>query len=384
LEILKQGVETWNQWRKEQSFYVQPDFSGADLRGAILVGADLIGATLGGADLSEADLRGATLCYVNLSEATFGGSDLTNADLSEADLSNAHFSRANLSGTDLSEADLRGADLTSADLSNAHLRAATLSEANLGGADLTSADLRDADLISATLIEATLDGADLSGAALNETNFAGATLTRCSIYNISAWNVNLEGATQDSLRITPYDEPIITVDNLMVAQFIYLLLNNQELRDVFNTVTQRGILLLGRFSDGGLEILEAMKAELRKMKYLPMLFDFDRPDNRDYTETFKTLAGLSRFVIVDLSGPSVPQELYATVPHFDIPFVFIIQTRWKAHSMFRDLLKYPWVLPPVTFTDKKQLMELLPSRIIEPAEQKCQKRQTVLNQLFHR
>ena len=131
-------------------------------------------------------------------------------------------------------------------------------------------------------------------------------------------------------------------------------------------------------------MLQSIAAELRKMKYLPMLFDFDRPDKRDYTETVKTLAGLARFVIVDLSGPSVPQELYATVPHFDIPFVTIIEAGRKAHSMFRDLLKYPWVFPPVTFTDKQQLMELLPSRIIEPAEKKCEERQILLNQLFHR
>jgi hypothetical protein len=52
-----------------------------------------------------------------------------------------------------------------------------------------------------------------------------------------------------------------------------------------------------------------------------MIFDFDRPDSRNYTEMVKILVGLSRFVIVDLSGPSVPQELYATIPHFKIPFV---------------------------------------------------------------
>jgi len=68
-----------------------------------------------------------------------------------------------------------------------------------------------------------------------------------------------------------------------------------------------------------------------------MIFDFDRPENRDYTETVKTLIGLSSFVIVDLSGPSVPQELYATVPHFDIPFIPIIQRGRNACSMFHDL-----------------------------------------------
>jgi hypothetical protein len=44
----------------------------------------------------------------------------------------------------------------------------------------------------------------------------------CSIFGISAWGVEVEGATQNSLVITPEDEPTITVDNLEVAQFIYL------------------------------------------------------------------------------------------------------------------------------------------------------------------
>jgi hypothetical protein len=54
------------------------------------------------------------------------------------------------------------------------------------------------------------------------------------------------------------------------------------------------------------------------LKYLPIIFDFDRPDNRNLTETVMILVGLSRFVIVDLSGRSVANELRSTVPHFKI------------------------------------------------------------------
>src|SRR5438876_8074404 len=105
------------------------------------------------------------------------------------------------------------------------------------------------------------------------------------------------------------------------------------------------------------------------MKYLPMIFDFDRPDNRNYTETVKTLVGLSRFVIVDLSGPSVPQELYATVPHFKIPFVPIIEANRKPYSMADDLLEYPWVVKPsITFTTTDELLEKLLAKVLGPAE----------------
>ena len=148
-----------------------------------------------------------------------------------------------------------------------------------------------------------------------------ASLNNCFVYGISVWDVQLVKTDQLNLSITDpsSNDSIITVDNLEVAQFIYLLLNHKKLRDVFNAVTERGVLLLGRFSGGGLEVLQAIAAKLREESYLPIIFDFERPQDRNYTETIKTLTGLSRFVIADLSGPSVPQELYATIPHFKIP-----------------------------------------------------------------
>ena len=63
LEILKQGVEVWNEWR-ENNRSVQPllsaaNLSGADLSRVNLSGAMLRGANLSGVDLSSANLSGA-------------------------------------------------------------------------------------------------------------------------------------------------------------------------------------------------------------------------------------------------------------------------------------------------------------------------------------
>ena len=88
-------------------------------------------------------------------------------------------------------------------------------------------DLRNADL----------NGADLSGAIFNRTNLTEATLSQCSIYGIAVWDVQFDGAKQDNLVITRSGEPTITIDNLEVAQFIYLLLNNPKIRDVIDTIT---------------------------------------------------------------------------------------------------------------------------------------------------
>ena len=195
----------------------------------------------------------------------------------------------------------------------------------------------------------------------------------------------MQGTTQDNLIITPDYEPTITVDNLEVAQFIHLLLNHKKLRDVFNAVAERGVLILGRFGGGGLEVLQAIAAKLRDEKYLPIIFDFERTQDRDYTETVKTLVGLSRFVIVDLSGPSVPQELSHTVPFFDIPFVPILEKGRMSYSMFVDLFKYPWMLRPVVeFATVDELLVRMPLEVIAPAEERHTARQKLLDELFNK
>ena len=129
--------------------------------------------------------------------------------------------------------------------------------------------------------------------------------------------------------------------------------------------------------------MRALAAKLRELEYLPMVFDFDRPTDKNYTETIKTLAGLSKFVIADLSGPSVPQELYATVPHFKTPFVPIIEKGRKPYSMFADILEYPWVLQPIVeFESLDALLVMLPEKVIAPAEKKHEGRRQLLKELF--
>ena len=55
LNMLKQGVEVWNQWRQEQQDVI-PDLSGANLSGASLSRAKLSNAHLNGAYLSGASV----------------------------------------------------------------------------------------------------------------------------------------------------------------------------------------------------------------------------------------------------------------------------------------------------------------------------------------
>jgi Pentapeptide repeats (8 copies) len=170
LEILKQGVETWNQWSQD-NFHVIPDFSEADLSGADLFEADFGRANLSGAILREADLgrvnlRGAILRNANLDEANLSSANLSGADLGEASLYDANLIwanlvRANLIGANLFVANLACADLSEADLSGANLRGAILGSVNLSKANLSGANLNATRLLFTILNGATLTGAHL-------------------------------------------------------------------------------------------------------------------------------------------------------------------------------------------------------------------------------
>jgi uncharacterized protein YjbI with pentapeptide repeats len=376
LKLLKQGVGVWIAWRaKEPS--VRPDLSWADLSGA----------DLHGASLSRANLRGADLSGAELSEANLGGAELSGADLSGADLSGACLNDAYLGRADLSEANLRGAFLHNAylgkaNLDVAHLSGADLSEANLdaaflSGADLSEANLSGAFLRSANLTEtdfrwANLAGANLDRALLVETDLVDATLTDCRIYGISAWDVKLSAGTiQQGLIITPEREPAITVDDLEVAQFVYLLLHNEKIRRVIDTVVKKGVLLLGRFTEGRIAVLERLREELRKRGYLPIVFNFDKPETKDFTETVRLLAGLSKFVIADLTSPkSAPYELGTIVSQTMIPFQPIIAAGETPFSMLQDLwINYPdRVFKPIYYSSVDALIVSLDEKIIRPAE----------------
>ena len=177
---------------------------------------------------------------------------------------------------------------------------------------------------------------------------------------------------QENLTITPPDEPVIMVDNIKVAQFIYLLLNNEEIRDVIDTITSKAVLILGRFSDDRKPILNALRDALRDRGFLPIVFDFERPKGRDFTETIKTLAGMSCFVIADITNPrSAPLELQAAVPDYMIPFVPILQDGEPGFSMFSNLqTKYDWVLGTLGYDSSENLIANLDDAVINPALEK--------------
>ncbi len=377
LDILKQGIDNWNDWRRRFP-RERPDLSRADLSGANLSRANLSDANLNRADLRNTNLSRTSLWEANLYRACFVHANLSYADCSEAYLyqailSYANFNRADLKGANLSETTNYDTYFLGANLSRADLSRATF----IGGArrvDFRGANLSRANLSRATFKNADLSGVDLSEAILIQTDLTEANLTNSRIYGISVWDVQLFRVEQTGLILTSSNEPTITVDNLKVAQFIHLLLNNQEIRDAINSISSKVVLILGRFTPARKIILDAMKNELRKHNYLPVLFDFEKPTNRDITETVSTLAHIARFVIADITdAKSIPQELQIIIPHLpSVPVQTIIQIPDREYGMFEHFPRYPWVLPIYRYRDVNELLKNLRDCIISPAEQKAQ------------
>jgi uncharacterized protein YjbI with pentapeptide repeats len=419
-EILEQGVAAWNTWRQQDRSTVpdlnginlrekdlkgidfrradlcnanlhQTNLSNANLRKAILYDANLFETILEGADLKSANFKRANLRGVNaqnasasgvvlertnLSKTNFSGANLTSAQLYRADLSGgaklskanftyAHLERTNLTTADLSEATLLHTNLHEADLSGARfqaadLRFADLTEADLQGADFTNANLQAANLSQATFVKTCLEGADLLGSR---------------VYGCSVWDIRGEPASQKDLLISAKGDGDITTDDIEVAQFIYLMYDNKKIRNVIDSVTSKGVLILGRFSPPERKaVLDGLREKLRAFNLLPIVFDFDRPADKDYTETVQTLAGMSLFVIADVTSPkSTPLELEATAKQFKIPFLPILDTSvdHSPFAMLADLQKnYHWVLPTLEYKTQGQLLDNIKLAIIDRALKK--------------
>jgi hypothetical protein len=326
LAIFRKGAAEWNQWRKENP-EVRP----------LLYDANLSSET------SVANLQGVNFANANLIEAKLIG--------------------ANLEGANFHEANLKGA---------------FLNKANLKDVNFCRADLYETDLSGTKLINANLQGTQLA-----KTIFKNADISECKVYGISAWDLDMEDAQQRDLIIRyrhksesepgeDSNEDEITVDDLRVAQFVYLLLNNRNIREAIDTITWKTVLILGRFTEERKAILDALRDELRKRKLVPILFDFEKPQSRNLSETVSTLAHMARFVIADLTDPnSIQAELQLIVP--GLPSVLvqpIVLDSQQEYPFFKSLLRYPWVLEPHRYSNLEDLLQSL-SEVVAKVNQKA-------------
>jgi uncharacterized protein YjbI with pentapeptide repeats len=379
--ILSRGAKSWNEWRRSNpETYIDLrdlDFFTKHGVGFILAGVNLSGANLSNTNLARVDLRGADLSAVYAEDGDFQGAMLQAADLKGSYFSSCRFALAHLDQADLRLSHFTDCDFLMVELRGANLRKADFSSSNIingcfENAILSEIDLSDAVLRGSDLSNAVLDKAMLEGASLVNTNLRGARIDGARVFGTSVWNCDLSETGQVNLVITPDGEPEITVDNLKVAQFIYLILNNHEVRDVIDTITSKVVLILGRFTAEKKPVLDAIREKVRHLNYMPVMFDFDRPSSKNYIETVKTLAGMARFVIADVTDANVVlQEIDNIVKEFpSTPVKPIILKGTAVNAVLQDFMDYSTFLDIYVYESVTDLIESLEGNVIAPAEAK--------------
>jgi hypothetical protein len=146
---------------------------------------------------------------------------------------------------------------------------------------------------------------------------------------------------------------------------------------VISELAQRQVLILGRFKAKRKAVLDALRSALKDSAagYRPTVYDFDVPAGRRLGESVLAMAGLSRFVIADLTEPSsIPAELEKIVLQCrSVPVQPILLRGKRPYALFEDLADMPNVLDIVYYDDQKDLLARLASDVVPPAEARVTK-----------
>lgn len=326
VKIFKQGAKVWNEWRAANPT-VRPDLSDANFESDLHTYKSTYDCPeFTGYDLSRSNLNRIVARNSSFTNCFIAGSDINFSDLCFSSFNDCIFNEASIAVSKIGSA-----SFNKCDFENANLSYCTAEETSFWGSRLISTNLSHMSLVKTDLSNTVIDGS--------------------CVYGISAWDLILDGSRQQNIYISDNDRSI-TVPSIELAQFISLLVNNSKIRDVIDSITSKVVLILGCFSEDRKIILDQIKHELQRRDYLPVLFDFDGPKNRDITETVMTLASLAKFVVADISDPrSIPQELTKIVPNFpSVPVQPVIVSTQREYGMFSHFSRFPWVLETLEYS----------------------------------
>ena len=195
---LKKGVEKWNKWREENP-QISPNLRGLNFVKEFPNENEIYNLpNFEGCNFSNVDLHGVSLrngYYINCS---FDGSTIQYADLVDAYFSSCSFKKTKMRVTKIGSATFYNCKFEDADLSYC-----SAEETSFSNSKLINTKLENIRFVS--------------------NDFSDANLVGCSIYGISSWDLNLNNSVQKDLIITKKEQPEITVDNIELAQFLYLI-----------------------------------------------------------------------------------------------------------------------------------------------------------------
>jgi hypothetical protein len=359
----------WLRWR-EQHPRLKLDLRGIHLAGYHLRGIDLRGVRLDGATLARADLRQA-----HLEKASLVKANLIGAALSWIHAAGADFSGADLSESKIRSGDLRRAWFNSASLEHANLERADFTGAKLIGAEVDGADLTQTRFDKADLTRARLDLAILDGTSLLGTRLRGASVGGAHIRHVLTNSKTDQRSLLVDVHYVPERRagPVVLfteIDDVRLAQFYDAIEEHGSVASLINAGAKRVVLILGRFLPRRKRVLDRLAAALQARGKIPVIFDFPGPEEREISDTVRFIAGMSQFIVVDMTkASSVPLELQSTIPDLMVPVLPIIESGHDVFAMFSDLQRrYFWVQPMARYKDAAQLVHYVDEAIIARAE----------------
>lgn len=258
-------------------------------------------------------------------------------------------------GPDFSKSDLTGADFFLANLNESSFKGSIINNVNLMHSMIMMSNFRNsiindtkfvgANLWNSNFSVSNIQNSDFSGSNLLNIDLSSAQIINCKIYGISCWDLKRNNFTiiKDLIiNRQNKNKEIITTDDIELAQFIYLILNNNKISNLITTMRTKAILILGSFDNESKPVLDKIKEILPKYNLIPIVFDFSAPLEQRSIETIRTLALLSKFVIVDLSVRSGQYLEISIVSDTVVPFATIAFEDTIVSEMLRGFNVYDW------------------------------------------
>jgi len=228
IDILKKGVDVWNQWRldnpelkpylsfvtlltmelkginfKDAHFrntnFIKIDLTGADFRGATLKNTIFTNTVINNADLRGTDFRFSEFKNIKIKKTQLNNAHFFKIsglpDIIEKGLTNGFFSQARLiENIKNGFLNLQGVYLRNASLCNSNLQHVDFSESDLVWTNFSGSDLSCANFQNADLRKTTFNETNLCGTLFNNTDFRGSKITNSNLSCASLTNSNLSGS----------------------------------------------------------------------------------------------------------------------------------------------------------------------------------------------
>ena len=142
------------------------------------------------------------------------------------------------------------------------------------------------------------------------------------------------------------------------------------------TAPINAVLIFGFFGTDRVENRDALREELRRRDYVPLVFPFTRPPHSNTADIIRAVAPLTRFAIAEMTAsPDIEAELAVTLELFlsqtRVPLVPLSLLFVSTSTLDMELhRKYPSVLRPHAYQDSDELHKSFDMVVTRPVAAK--------------